>query len=203
MPSVAKQWAVTTNGTFDFNDPNNWQFATVPGPLDAAQFNTSVVDTVTGNATLAELLISQGLIELTGSYTMSGVQPTELSIANGTLFIDAGASISGSGNISLSGGGLVIIGTLAGASATVTNNSILQLNPGSVFDVGSISFSGSNNALAVAGLIDLNTANAIQISGSISASGTGLIVGGTISGTGSLSVGGSTELDGTNTYSGG
>jgi len=52
MPSVAKQWAVTTNGTFDFNDPANWQFGIVPGILDAAAFNTNVNDTVTGNATI-------------------------------------------------------------------------------------------------------------------------------------------------------
>jgi hypothetical protein len=51
MPSVAKQWAVTTSGTFDFNDPNNWQSGIVPGFFDVAQFNTNVVDTVTGNAT--------------------------------------------------------------------------------------------------------------------------------------------------------
>ena len=78
MPRVAKQWAVTTNGTFDFNDPANWQFGTVPGVLDTAQFNTNVIDTVTGSATLAELLITQGLITLTGSYAMSGAQPTGL-----------------------------------------------------------------------------------------------------------------------------
>jgi hypothetical protein len=79
MPIVGRQWTVTTDGTFDFNDPANWQFGIVPGVLDAAVFNTNVNDTVTGNATLAELLITQGLIHLTGSYTMSGAQPTELS----------------------------------------------------------------------------------------------------------------------------
>src|SRR6476660_1597559 len=121
MPSVAKQWAVTTNGTFDFNDPNNWQFATVPGVLDTAQFNTNVTDTVTGNATLAELLITQGLITLTGSYTMSGTQPTELAIANASLFIGAGASIAGTGNISVNAGFLTVRGTLSGAGATFLN----------------------------------------------------------------------------------
>jgi hypothetical protein len=67
MPSVAKQWAVTTNGTFDFNDPANWQFGAVPGVLDVASFNQNVIDTVTGNANVAELLVSQGSISLTGS----------------------------------------------------------------------------------------------------------------------------------------
>src|SRR6476469_3101235 len=121
MPSVAKQWIVTTNGTFDFNDPNNWQFATVPGVLDTAQFNTNVTDTVTGSATLAELLITQGLITLTGSYAMSGTQPTELAISGGgDLVIAAGSSISGSGNIMVNGGTLVVSGTLSGDSATFT-----------------------------------------------------------------------------------
>jgi hypothetical protein len=37
---ATKQWAVTTSGTFDFNDPANWQFGTVPGIFDTAQFNS-------------------------------------------------------------------------------------------------------------------------------------------------------------------
>src|SRR5207302_6951551 len=45
--------------------------------------------------------------------------------------------------------------------------------------------------------------NAIQIAGSISATGTELLVAGTISGPGSLAVDGPVELDGSNTYSGG
>ena len=94
MPSVAKQWAVTTNGTFDFNNPTNWQFGIVPGILDAAAFNTNVNDTVTGNATIAELQIDLGLITLTGSYTLSGAQPTELSTGvDGGLIIAPGASV--------------------------------------------------------------------------------------------------------------
>ena len=103
MPSVAKQWAVTTNGTFDFNGPANWQFGIVPGILDAAAFNTNVNDTVTGNATIAELQIDLGLITLTGSYTMSGAQPTELATGvDGGLIIAPGASVSGAGSISVS-----------------------------------------------------------------------------------------------------
>ena len=76
------KWAVTTEGTFDFNDPSNWQFGTVPGAFDIAQFDQPVFNTVTGNATVAELLITQGSIDLTGSYTMSGAQPTELAAAH-------------------------------------------------------------------------------------------------------------------------
>ena len=203
MPSVAKQWAVTTNGTFDFNDPNNWQFATVPGVLDTAQFNTNVTDTVTGNATLAELLITQGLITLTGSYTMSGTQPTELAIANGGACSSApAASIAGTGNISVNAGFLTVRGTLSGAGATFLNAD-LEVDAGAIFDVGSDSFSG-NNFIFAGGFADLQVLNAIQISGSIYGNGTELFVPGTISGTGSLTVFfGSTELDGSNTYSGG
>ena len=48
---ATRQWAVTTSGTFGFNDPANWQFRTAPGIFDIAQFNQNVDDTVTGNAT--------------------------------------------------------------------------------------------------------------------------------------------------------
>jgi len=33
------KWAVTTDGAFDFNDPANWQFGTVPGAFDIAYFD--------------------------------------------------------------------------------------------------------------------------------------------------------------------
>src|SRR5215813_6655117 len=89
-----------------FNDPVNWVFGTVPGIFDIAQFNEFVSNRVAGDATIAELLISQGTFELTGSYTMSGAQPTELSINTSVseLVIDPGASISGTGNITVDGG---------------------------------------------------------------------------------------------------
>src|SRR5205085_6428543 len=54
---------------------------------------------------------------------------------------------------------------------------------------------GSSNGFTVT--------NAIQIAGSISATGTELLVAGTISGPGSLAVDGPVEVDGSNTYSGG
>src|SRR5437879_6230072 len=125
--------AVTTEGTFDFNDPSNWQFGTVPGAFDIAQFDQPVFNTVTGNATVAELLITQGSIDLTGSYTMSGAQPTELAIDGGLaeLLIVPGASISGTGNISLTNGGALIIGgTVSGSSATNTDDVVTFGAPG-------------------------------------------------------------------------
>ena len=133
------KWAVTTEGTFDFNDPSNWQFGTVPGAFDIAQFDQPVFNTVTGNATVAELLITQGSIDLTGSYTMSGAQPTELAIDGGLaeLLIVPGASISGTGNISLTNGGALIIGgTVSGSSATNTGQLIFF--EAGVFDVGTV-----------------------------------------------------------------
>src|ERR1051326_7658535 len=94
------KWAVTTDGTFDFNDPANWHFGTVPGAFDIAQFDQNACDTVTGTATGAELLVTQGGIDLTGSYTIPGAMPTELAIdgAFAALLIDTGDSISGTGN---------------------------------------------------------------------------------------------------------
>jgi autotransporter-associated beta strand protein len=137
---------------------------------------------------------------------MSGAQATELSVANASLTIDAGASISGTGNISLSAGNLFLGGTLAGGSATISN-SLVIFSPGSVFDAGPITFSGASNDLGVGPpnfiQINLETNNAIQVSGSIAAIGTQLSIAGTISGTGSLAVIDATELDGNNTYSGG
>ena len=98
------KWAVTTEGTFDFNDPSNWQFGTVPGAFDIAQFDQPVFNTVTGNATVAELLITQGSIDLTGSYTMSGAQPTELAISSRKAFASNGMSLlrSRSGGMQMS-----------------------------------------------------------------------------------------------------
>src|SRR5215471_6797801 len=204
MPIVAKQWAVTTSGTFDFNDPANWLFGVVPGVLDAAAFTTAVNDTVTGNANIAALLLNTAgeVIHLTGSYTMSGAQTNEILLTAGNLIIEAGGSVSGPGNIVVNGGNLFVSGTLAGGSASFTNAN-LTVNPGAIFDVGSDSFSG-NNFIYVGAFADLQLLNAIQISGSIYGSGTELFVPGAISGTGSLQVFvGSTELDGSNTYSGG
>ena len=196
------KWAVTTEGTFDFNDPSNWQFGTVPGAFDIAQFDQPVFNTVTGNATVAELLITQGSIDLTGSYTMSGAQPTELAIDGGLaeLLIVPGASISGTGNISLTNGGALIIGgTVSGSSATNTGQ-LIFLEAG-VFDVGTVNLGSGAIVSGPAG--GLNTTNALQIAGSISYTGTELLVVGTISGPGSISVDGPVELDGSNTYSGG
>src|SRR5689334_10170310 len=104
------KWAATTDGTCEFNDPSDRKYGTVPAGFDIGQFDQPGFDTVTGNATVAELLISQGSIELTGSYTMSGAQPTELAIDGGTtaVLVDSGAWISGSGNISLTNGGALI-----------------------------------------------------------------------------------------------
>src|SRR5204862_1363808 len=118
------KWAVTTFGTFDFNDPANWQFGTVPGALDIAQFDQNFANIVTGDARIAELLVTQGLIDVTGSYTISGAQSTELAVSSGgaALFIEPGASISGTGNISVgSGSGLEVRGAPHGGSAPLTN----------------------------------------------------------------------------------
>jgi autotransporter-associated beta strand protein len=198
------KWAVTTDGTFDFNDPSNWQFGTVPGAFDIGQFDQPVFDTVTGNANLAELLITQGAIELTGSYTMSGAQPSELAIDGVTtaVLVDPGASISGTGNISLTNGGALIIGgTVSGSSVTNTDGQLIFSGAGAVFDVGTVNLGTGGIVSGPAG--GFSATNAIQIAGSVSYTGTELLVLGTISGPGSISVDGPVELDGSNTYSGG
>ena len=207
MPSVAKQWAVTTNGTFDFNDPANWQFGTVPGVLDTAQFDTNVNDTVTGSATIAELQVDLGLITLTGSYTLSGAQPTELATGvDGGLIIAPGASVSGAGSISVFGE-LIVEGALSGSSISISGiPAFLTLSPGSILDVGSVSLGVGGfigTAQSGATQIGLGNGNPLQISGAVSQLASELLITGTISGTGLLEVFGSVELDGNNTYSGG
>jgi hypothetical protein len=51
---ATRQWAVTANGTFDFNNAANWQFGVVPDAIDTAQLNAlaTTTDTITGNATV-------------------------------------------------------------------------------------------------------------------------------------------------------
>jgi hypothetical protein len=64
---ATRQWAVTASGTFDFGDAANWTFGATPGVADIAQFNTGATDTITGSATLAELLFTSGAYALSES----------------------------------------------------------------------------------------------------------------------------------------
>src|SRR5215472_11325226 len=136
---ATRQWVVTTSGTDDFNNPANWAFGIVPGAADIAQFNTTVIDTVTGNATIAEILVTAGTVELTGSYTITGAQPTEISVSTvgfDSLVIEQGASVEGKQAVSLSGLGatLEVAGTLVAGSLSVGSGNLF-LDAGSVFDV--------------------------------------------------------------------
>ena len=115
------------------------------------------------------------------------------------LLIVPGASISGTGNTSLNGSALIIGGTVSGSSATNTGQ-LIFFGAG-VFDVGTVNLGSGAIVSGPAG--GLNTTNALQIAGSISYTGTELLVVGTISGPGSIAVAGPVELDGSNTYSGG
>src|SRR5580704_12640309 len=103
---ATRQWVTSAGGTFDFNNPANWAFGVVPDAIDIAQFNTGAVDAITGNATLAEILASQGVYTLAGTYTISGAQPTELSvtaagIAADILTILPGALVDGNQAVSV------------------------------------------------------------------------------------------------------
>src|SRR5215472_10753501 len=136
---ATRQWVVTTSGTDDFNNPANWAFGIVPGAADIAQFNGGAIDTVTGNATIAEILVTAGTVDLTGSYTVTGAQPTEISVSTtgfDSLVIEQGASVEGNQAVSLSGLGafLEIAGTLVASSVSVGSGNLL-IDGGSVFDV--------------------------------------------------------------------
>src|SRR5579872_1099898 len=145
---ATRSWVVGANGTFSFNSPANWLYGVAPGPVDIAQFNTSDTDTVTGNATIGELLVTLGQINLTGSYAITRAQPTEISIAPdganfAELVIQQGATVAGNEAVSVSGinSNLEISGTLIASSLSVIGEN-LYVNPGSTLDVaGPISLS--------------------------------------------------------------
>src|SRR5215469_3308043 len=218
---ATRQWVVTTSGTDDFNNPANWAFGIVPGAADIAQFNTTVIDTVTGNATIAEILVTQGNINLTGSYTITGAQPTEISISTAgfdTLVIEQGASVEGNQAVSLSGQGatLAVAGTLVAGSLSVGSGNLF-LDAGSVFDVagpitladqGLLRAQPAPNSSAGA---PVAIANAIQTAGTDYLESYGkqeLDLNGVISGAGLVEFVGDGQADivavnGNNTYTGG
>jgi autotransporter-associated beta strand protein len=101
------------------------------------------------------------------------------------------------------GGALLIAGTLSGGSATITTGGELIFSqPGpAIFDVGTVNLNTDAIVSGPAG--GFTVTNALKVTGSISYTGTELLVTGTISGAGSISVDGPVELDGNNTYSGG
>src|SRR5215471_13198352 len=128
---ATRQWAVTANGTFDFNNAANWQFGVVPDAIDTAQLNAlaTTTDTITGNATIAEILVGQGTYSLTGAYTISGVQPTELSVtgtglSSASLTILPGASVNGNQAVSVSNAGAILSveGVLTASSLSINNS---------------------------------------------------------------------------------
>jgi autotransporter-associated beta strand protein len=218
---ATRQWAVTANGTFDFNNVANWQFGIVPDTIDIAQFNTGVTDTVTGNATIAEIQVTQGNIDLTGSYTITGAQPTEISVSTAgfdSLVIEQGASVVGNQAVSLSGQGatLEVAGTLVASSVSVGAGN-LYIDTGSVFDVaGPITFAdqgllrGQPAANSSPGA-PVAIASAIQTAGTNYLESYGkqeLDLNGVISGSGLVEFVGDGQADtvavnGNNTYTGG
>src|SRR5689334_12398222 len=119
---TTRQWLVTTNGAYDFNNPADWQFGLVPSAIDIAQFSTGVVDTITGNATIAGIVAGSGNFALAGTSAISGTQPTELTV-NGSLTILPGASIIGNQAVSVNGPAfLVVQGTLVAGSLSIAHS---------------------------------------------------------------------------------
>ena len=108
------------------------------------------------------------------------------------MLIDTGASISGTGNISLTNGGaLIIAGTLSGGTLTNTDGQLIFPGAGAVFEVGTVNL--GTGAIVSGPVGGLTATNAIQITGSISSTETELLVVGTISGVGSISIDGPVE----------
>jgi fibronectin-binding autotransporter adhesin len=220
---ATRNWVVPNAGTYSFNSPANWAFGIVPGAADIAQFNTSAGYTVTGNGTIAELLVNLGQVSLTGSYTISGAQPTEISVAPSganaaDLVIEQGARVAGNEAVSLSGDAatLEIAGTLIASTVSVGNGN-LYIDGGSAFDVfGPITLSDqgllrAQPAPSATAGAPVPIANAIQTAGTdylISAGGQELELNGVISGSGLLELSGDLQADtialnGNNTYTGG
>src|SRR3974390_1717501 len=168
---ATRQWIVTTNGTFDFNNPLNWQFGVVPSANDIAEFKNSGIpdDTITGNATIAELLVGQGGFAFAGNYTISGAQPTELYVIAAATILP-GASVSGNEAVSVGGGILSVQGTLIASGVNISNLGVVWVWQGSSFDIsGPISISNGSFIGSPAPNLTVGPAiaidNAIQVSG--------------------------------------
>jgi autotransporter-associated beta strand protein len=221
---ATRQWTVTAaSGTFDFNNPTNWSFGVAPDAFDIAQFSNShnVDQTVTGNATVAEILIAEdvGAYSLTGTYLISGALPTELSLVGSDpwLTILPGALVDGNQAVSVSGGTLFVEGGLVGSSLSITNAGLVLVYQGAAFDItGPISIDSSsfligrpapNQAAGPA----IAIGNAIQASGAatLASEGQEIDFNGVISGSALVTLFGDGQatdivgLNGNNTFSGG
>ena len=219
---ATRQWGIGANGTFDFNNPANWAFGVVPDAIDIAQLNTGAVDTITGNATIAEILASQGDYALAGTYTISGAQPTELSVTAGGIAADIltilpGALINGNQAVSVSGATalLNVQGGLIASSLNVASGAVFVYQGSSLVLNGAISLSGGllvgraapNQAPGPAFAIG----SAIQTSGAVSLGsydGQETDFNGLISGSGAVTLAGdglgdTVGFNGANTYTGG
>jgi hypothetical protein len=200
---ATRQWLISTNGTYDFNNPIDWQFDVVPSLSDIAQFNTGAVDTITGNAEIAELLITNGRLAITGAYTISGAQATELSLDysgfSTWLTILPGAAVIGNQAVSVTGSGAVLSveGELVAGSLTVSNQAYVKVYQGSTFDVaGPITMSSQAHLVAEpapgqAAGAPITIASAIQTSGGFVflTSDQPIEFDGVISGTGNVALG--------------
>src|SRR5579872_4878836 len=217
---ATRQWTNSVSGTFDFNNPANWAFGVVPDAIDIAQLNSGAVDTITGNATIAEILASLGTYSLAGTYAISGAQPTELSVtASGSgadsLTILAGAMVNGSQAVSVSGASalLAVQGGLIASSLAVANSGSVFVYQGSSLVVsGAISLSGGALLAGRGGAGPaIAIGNAIQTSGTVSLGsydGRVTAFNGVISGSGAITLAGdgladTVAFNGANTYTGG
>ena len=216
---ATRQWSVTTNGTYDFNGAANWQFGVVPDAIDVALLNTGANDTITGNATIAQIRTFSGAYSLAGTYTISGVLPTEISVSGSQLTILPGASINGNQAVSVFAGALFIQGTISASSLSIVNSSSVLISQGSVFDVsGPITIPAGAGALFGTPAPNQNAGPAIQFGDAIQTSGLvnlgslgqqEIDFNGIISGSGSVicvsddQVGDTVAINGNNTYSGG
>jgi autotransporter-associated beta strand protein len=219
MPT--RQWAVTTDGTYDFNSPVDWAFGFAPSAIDIAQFNSGAADTITGDATVGELQFIQGSYSLAGSYLISGAQATELSVASSgqpapsALTILAGALVNGAQAVTVSGNtaSLVIKGGLVASSLSISGAAEVDVYQGASFDITgpiSIASGGALVGRATVGGPAVAINNAIQTSGSVflGCYGGETDFNGVISGPGlvSLTSGGQTAtvaLNASNTFTGG
>jgi autotransporter-associated beta strand protein len=214
---ATRQWIVTTSGTFSFNSPFNWQFGDVPSANDIAEFNSSGIpnDTITGNATIAELLVGQGNYSFAGNYTISGALPTELSvIASGIIL--PGASVSGNEAVSVTGL-LTVQGTLIASGLSISNHGGVWVWQGSSLDIsGPISI--NNGSFTSSPAPNQSAGPTVAIDNAIQASGADTFASyekqetdfnGVISGPGSITLISDNQpssviaLNGNNTYTGG
>lgn len=215
MSSIS--WTSTTSG--NWNTAADWSGGKVPGAADDVTINTNNSITVTyssgtekilslytgGNDTLditGGSLAVDGNTTLYGALTQSGGTLTlagKTYQSNNELTQTAGTIKIASGTLTLNGEANAIGGTVSGATLNLASGTD-TIGPKAVLAVGQLEVSGATvtlgENLTQSGLYEQTSGTLAIGSTTVDLSGTAGLVGGVISGAGTLDLGGATEFGG-------